>query len=392
MSIARRVRSTRNVVVAGVFLTAVASSSRGASPAAQLTYFGTWPHQVVVFDAAQEKIVGTIDLKNDVPRALLLSPDRKNLYVSTLNDNSIVTIDLATRAVTTSFSLNSGNQSPRLIGLAPDPTGKYLYALATFISKQIDHYEIGSPKFIVIDLAAQKITRTGECPKEEGPFGFRNAIKLSPDGKLLYLFRHNILAFDTSSFRLVKKIDLAKPEAPGIENVSLGLLDDPNERPGTVTSVFSSSDSYVHRKIFGIGIISLSNLSFEFSPVAPSDAGTISPLFLTPDRKVGYAVAINGDPGNRQCEFWAFDMLTRKLIRKREFEGRTRFYFGASADGAKLFIYGAGYQLEVYDAQTFELRSTVEVSGDLTTNMVIMPLTSNTASSVPDQRGSSPGR
>jgi hypothetical protein len=363
-----------------ICLAVAASPGRAANGARQLVYFGTWPHQIVVFDSDREKIVDTLSLKNDVPRALLLSPDKKTLYVSTLNDNSIVAIDLATRTAVSSFSLNSGNQNVRLSGLAFDPTGKYLYGVATFIFKQRDRYEVGPPKFIVIDLAAQKIARTADGPRDEGAFGPRTAMKVSPDGKLLYLFRENILVFDTSDFHLVKKVDLAKPQTPGIENVSFNLLDDPNEAPGRVTSVFYSSDPYVHRAVFGIGVIDLSNLSIDFSPVAPAAAGSILPLFLTPDRKVGYTIAINGDPGNRRCEFWAFDMQTRKLIRKREFDGRTRFSFGLSADGAKLFIYGAGYQIEVYDAHTFELRSGVEVPGDMTTNMVVLPLTSAIAS------------
>jgi hypothetical protein len=62
------------------------------------------------------------------------------------------------------------------------------------------------------------------------------------------------------------------------------------------------------------------------------------------------------------------------VIKKREFDGRVRFNFGLSADGTKVFIYGAGYQIEVYDAKTFELRSDVDVPGDITTNMVVMPL------------------
>jgi hypothetical protein len=364
-----------------VFMLVGVSASCSAANAPQLVYFGTWPHEVVVFDAAEEKIVGAIELKTDVPRILLLSPDKTKLYASTLNDSAIVTIDLATRAVNSSFSLNTGNQIVRLIGLAPDPSGKSLYGLATFISRQTDHYDVSPPKFIVVDLAAQKITRTGEVPKDEGPFGFRNAMKLSPDGKLLYLFRHNILVFDTASFQLVKKVDLAKPQAPGVENVSLGLLDDPNELPGKVTSVFSSSDPYVHRQVFGIGVIDLTKLSFEFSPVGPVDAGNMMPLYLTPDRKIGYTVAINGDPGNRRCEFWAFDMRTRKLIRRREFDGRTRFNFGVSSDGTKLLLYGAGYEIGVYDAETFEPRSNVELPGDMTTNMVVLPTGSTRASS-----------
>jgi hypothetical protein len=393
MRIPARPGWTLSSVLLVLLLLGLPVPSRAASAPPQLVFVGTWPHTITVFDSAQEKIVGSIDLKTDVPRFLLLSADKKTIYASTLNDNSIVTIDVASRSVTSSFTVNRGNEVVRIVGLSADPNGKYLYGLATFVTKQVDHYDVSPARFVVIDLAAQKIVRTADCPQDEGPFGFRNAMRVSPDGKFLYVFRHNILVFDTSTFELVKKVDLAKPQAPGIENVSLGLLDDPNEPPGKVASVFSSSDPYVHRPVFGIGVVDLSNLNFEFSPVAPVDTANMMPLFLTPDRKVGYTVAINGDPGNRRCQFWAFDMQTRKLIRSREFDGRTRFTLGASADGTKLFIYGAGYEIEVYDAQTFERRSVVEVPGDMTTNMIVLPVASAAASAAdPSVSSPTPGR
>jgi hypothetical protein len=369
-------------------LLVAARSSRPADTSSQLIFFGTWPHHVVVFDSAQEKIVDNIDLKTDVPRTLILSPDRKKIYASTLNDNAIVTIDVATRKVLSSFTLNQGNQNIRLVGLAPDPTGNYLYAIATIISKKMDHYDVDPAKFVVIDLAAKKITRTAAFPPDEGTFGFRTTIKLSPDGKVLYLFRENILAFDTSEFKLLKKIDLAKPQVPDMENLSVNLLDGPNELPGKITSVFNAADGIIHRRVFGIGTVDLSNLSFDFTPIAPAP-GTMTPLFLTPDRKTGYTVSITGDPGNRRCEFWAFDIASRKLIRSREFDGRTRFSFGLSADGTKLLIYGAGYQITVYDATTFEQRNDVDVPGDMTTNFVVLPLTSSYASAPAGRNNSS---
>jgi len=354
--------------------------TRATDTSSQLIFFGTWPHHLVVFDSAQEKIVDNIDLKSDVPRTLILSPDKSKIYASTLNDNAIVTIDVATRKLLSSFTLNHENHNVRLVGLAPDPTGNYLFAIATIISKKMDHYDVDPPKFIVIDLAAKKITRTAAFPPDEGTFGFRTTIKLSPDGKLLYLFRENILVFDTSEFRLVKKIDLAKPQVPDMENLSVNLLDDPNELPGKITSVFNTADVIIHRRVFGIGTVDLSNLSFDFTPIAPAPGtGTMTPLFLTPNRKTGYTVSITGDPGNRRCEFWAFDIPSRKLIRSREFDGRTRFSFGLSADGTKLLIYGAGYQITVYDAATFEQRSDVDVPGDMTTNLVVLPLASPSA-------------
>src|SRR5258707_11529398 len=104
------------------------------------------------------------------------------------------------------------------------------------------------------------------------------------------------------------------------------------------------------------------------------------PLSLPPTQKPGYPLPFPGDRGNRRCEFWAFDIPSRKLLRSGEFDGRTRFSFGLSADGTKLLIYGAGYQITVYDAATFEQRSDIDVLGDMTTNLVVLPLASPSAS------------
>jgi hypothetical protein len=72
-------------------------------------------------------------------------------------------------------------------------------------------------------------------------------------------------------------------------------------------------------------------------------------------------------------------MKTRKLINKREFDGRNRFSLGLSADGEKIFIYGAGYEIDVYDAKTFQLRSNVVLPGDMTSNIIVMPLAGGSA-------------
>src|SRR4029077_2772038 len=94
-----------------------AHSANAPNSSPQLAFVGAWPHHVVIFDSASEKILGSIDLKTDAPRMLMLSPDKKTLYASTLNDNAIVSVDLATRTVTSSFSLDSGSQTVRLYGL-----------------------------------------------------------------------------------------------------------------------------------------------------------------------------------------------------------------------------------------------------------------------------------
>jgi DNA-binding beta-propeller fold protein YncE len=339
----------------------------------QLLYLATWPHTIRVVDIGKEKVVDQIELPTDIARILVLSPDRTKLYASTLRDNSIVTIDLKTRKVLGSFSVNEETETNRLSGLTIDPTGKYLYSVITTVTKKLDHYEIGEPKVAVIDLEAKKITRRGDFPKDEQP-GARALLRVSPDGKSLYVFRQSILVINTSDFKLSKKIELSSPIAPpGMENLSLSVLDDPNEPPGKLMSIFNASDPYVHRDIFGIAEIDLTNQNFELTPVGPA-ATSIQPLMLNPDRSLGYTVAVNGTHGNRVTEFWVFDMKNKKLINKREFVGRTRLNLGMSADGKKLLIYNAGFEVEVYDAKTLALENTINLQGDTTSNIIVAPL------------------
>lgn len=390
-------RSVLYVLVLGL-LAGSAAAADAPSAGQQLVYLASWPHQILVFDAVQEKIIDRINLDTDVAQLLVLSADRKKLYASTVKDNSIVTVDLATRKVLSSFPLDTANRNIRLLGLVADPSGKYLYSLGSTVIKQIDHYDVEPTKLVMIDLENHKISRSVDFPKDESLVGFwRIQMKFSPDGKYLYLFLGNILVFDSGTLQLVKKIDLADPHVPGVANVIFNPVEeepaeDPNEEPGKLTNVFMSSDPYVHRTVFGIAKIDLATLSFDFTPVAPATTLSMTPLLLTPDHKVGYTVAINGSPGNRYCEFWAFDMKTRKLINKKEFQGRNRFSFGLSADGTKILIYGAGYEIDVYDAKSFEFRSNVVLPGDMTSNIIVMPLHAASAASPSASGVSSPAR
>jgi len=358
-------------------LTLSASAAPGDAPG--LIYLATWPHQILVFDTSQEKIIDHIDLTTDIAQQIVVSPDKKKLYGYTVKDNSIVTVDLAARKQISVFPLNEANRNVRLLGLAPDPSGKFLYSVGPSVIKQPDHYDIEPTKLIVIDLENHKISRSVDFPKDESLVGFwRIQMKFSPDAKYFYMFLGSVLVFDSQTLRLVKKIDLADPHVPGIANVIFNPVEeepaeDPNEEPGKLTNVFMSTDPYVHRPVFGIAKIDLANLSFDFTPIAPATTLSMTPLLYTPDHSVGYTVAINGTPGNRRCEFWAFDMKTRKLINKKEFEGRNRFSFGLSADGAKILIYGAGYEIDVYDAKTFEFRRNIPLPGDMTSNIIVMP-------------------
>jgi hypothetical protein len=57
---------------------------------------------------------------------------------------------------------------------------------------------------------------------------------------------------------------------------------------------------------------------------------------------MGYMVTNNGRGGNKRCEFIAVDLVTSRLAGTSEVPCRSRYSFGMSGDGKKLYIYGAG--------------------------------------------------
>jgi len=355
-----------------------------------LLYVGAWPHDVLVIDEASEKLVDRIDLKTGVPFTLTLSHDRKTLYATTILHSGIEVIDLATRKVTNSFQLDLGNKQVRLGAIAVDPEGKYVYSIVAPATKEIDRFSIEDAKFIVVDLAEKKIVRSVDFPKDESSYGatgilaaYERRLKISPDGKFLFLLRENVLVFDTKDFKLVDKIDLEKPSYPGMQSLAFEPSDDPYSPPGVVTSLFNTVDPYVHAPVFGIAELNLSTREVNFTAIGPAMRGTMTPspggeepngaLYVTPDRKKGYAVALSGAGPNRRTEFWEFDMDTKKVLKKVEFDGRRRFSVAMSADGKSLYVYVAGYEVEIYDTDTLKLRKTIDLKADATTNMVVVP-------------------
>lgn len=355
-----------------------AETGRSAS-AGGFLYAGTWPHHIAVIDEAKQKVVDKIELKTGIPLRLEISADRKKLYAITLRNSGIETIDLATRKVISSFELDQGNRKEKIAATAVDPSGQFIYSIVSPAVRESDHFEIEPPHFIKVDLTQQKIVKTAPFPQEEDIFGatgllatYYGGLKTSPDGKRLYLFRNNIYVFDTTEFKLVDKIELARTSLPGMMGVSLQLEEDPNEPPGVINSVFTSIDPHVRRPVFGLARVDMGANTVDFAPVAPNTTN-IGGFFVSPDRKKGYAVSVEGEHGNRRTEFWVFDMETKTIVQRATFPGRRRFSFAMSSNGKDLYIYGAGFEVDVYDASTLKLKKTIDVNSDVTTDMIVVP-------------------
>jgi DNA-binding beta-propeller fold protein YncE len=332
---------------------------------ASTLFMGAYPDSVIVFDEAKGQIVDRIHLVTGLPTSMRLSQDRKTIYVTTNDRSGIEVIDVATHKVLNQFELNTPTKRIRFNGGVPDPTGKFFYAVTTEMNKLKDRYEVGKPKYTVIDLADHKIVKTVDLAREDENNGRGGGFEISPDGKYLYQFRDKVVILSTDDFKVVDRIELAKPDFADMENIGFGGLLDSISEPGQHISVFNSSDPIVHNRVFGIARFDLTTRQSNFTPIGPSPQG-MAGLHVTPDKKNAYTVITNGALGNKRCEFWALDLGTSKIKQTAEVPCRSRFSFGMAGDGKKLYFYGAGFEIEVYDAATLKYEKTWDLSNDIT--------------------------
>ena len=340
-------------------------------------FMGAYPDSIIVFDEGKGQVVEKIPLVTGLPTAMRLSLDRKKIYVTTNDHSGLEVIDVATRKVINHFALNTPTKRYRFNGGVADPQDKIFYTVTTEMNKLNDRYEIGKLKYTVIDLAQQKIVKTVDIAKEDenanaGYYG-RAAFEVSPDGKYLYQFRDKVVILNADDFKVVDRIDLSRPDFADMENVGFGGLLDSIGEPGKHISLFNSADPIVHNRVFGIARFDLSTRQVNFTPIGPSPPG-MAGLQVAPDKKNAFTVITTGNLGNKRCEFWAFDLGTNHITQTMEVPCRSRFSFGMAGDGKKLYIYGAGYEIEVYDAATLKYERTWDLNNDVTgAGMIVLP-------------------
>ncbi len=342
-----------------------------------LMYVGTLDKKLLVINEANGDIAGEIPL-GGIPRTTVLSADKTKLHIVT-TQLQLETVDLAARQVVSSFPLSDGKSIPRMVraggrnfsNIAVDPGGRYLYTTMKVTVKEIDRYRNDPPIFVKIDLQDKKVVQSMPFPKgyDQG-FGFGASYKISPDGKLLYVFDDDVVVFDLSDLHEVDRIALSKPEFPGASPYRLAANDDPNEPPGEVTSVFTSVDPVVHKETIGLATLDLASKKVDYTPLGP--AFPMVGFALSPDRKRGYSLMVYSTGANRVTEWWEWDIAARKVIKREFLPARVNFRFSITSDGSKLLVYGGGSTIEFYDTKTLKSTKLLYLNKDTTTNLVTL--------------------
>lgn len=348
--------------------------AQGARPAAPISggngtlYIGGYPNSVWIIDEATQKIVGTIPVEIGIPRRLTISEDRKHLYVVSAESEQFEILDIASRSSVDHFKLSEGNKTVRINSFATDPLERYVILISRTTTKLNDRFEIGNSVMQQYDLKQHKIVRT--IPWPDGQERDNANLIFSPDGKLLYFLGNDVLIFETENFTQVDHWDMSNVEE-GLGQASVafggfGGVDNTNDEPGFFTTTMTVEDPIQHRRLMGVARINLTAKTNQFYTIGP--AGGVS-FTLAPDRKHGYG--LESEIGRYQ--FWTFDLVNRQVTTRTEFEGRPRMSLKTSSNGQLLYIFVAGNTIDVYDAATYKHLRVMDLPGDQTTSLLVVP-------------------
>jgi hypothetical protein len=327
-------------------------------------YLASHGSQIVGVDEATEKVTVQIPLKTGHPWAMRLSRDATRFYVQSADQERFEIVDAASRQTLDTFTLSSGNTHVRTLAYDVDPQQRVMVLVTRSLTKLVDRFEIGAPTIIQYDLKEHKVIRSVPWDIDPEPQYYYLNLRHSPDGKLLYVFAHEILVFDANTLEKVDSWDLSLPNEPGLGGFDLGSMDETNDQPGFFTALFTMSDPVQNRKLLVVGRVDLARKTVESFPVGPAPENRQVSFALAPDHKHGYVLL--QEIGH--YELMTIDMPARRHESTVPFAGRPRMAMRSSTNGKILYIFEAGNTIDLYEAATFKFLRRITLDADMMYN------------------------
>lgn len=311
-----------------------------------------------------------VPLKTGAPYVVRLSSDSARFYVQSANQERFEVVDVRTRTSVDTFTLSDAMRHVRAVAYEVDPQHRTMVLVARTATRQIDRWDIGPMEFLIYDLASHTVTRRVPWTIDPEPSYYGIALRFSPDGRLLYVFGHQVTILDAGTMQQVETWDLSRPADAAFGRFEPGPWDDAADAPGHVTGLFVMNDATAHRRVVVIGDVDLAAKTIDTFVLGPEPAVDGLSFHVAPDRKTAHVLL--AEIGRHQL--WTVDMAARRVAQRVDVPTRTRMQMRASSSGRALYLYEAGRTIEVFTADASTRLSTIELDSDMMyATFVILP-------------------
>ena len=293
------------------------------------------------------------------PGTLVVSPDRTIAYV--LADGFADVYGIALDSCELVFSTNQSQGDIRvksMSSIAVSPDGREIYTHQNRVQLQRDRYELQTPLIAVFDAGAGLDTQPVRT--FDGP---RQVTIMATDAKgALYLGGPDIYRMDvaTGDYEIALASRSLEDPAYGPRDVlnfwPLGEVNDELIRMYGVSRYRGESGDMDNADaIWGYELVDLKTGETE-----DSDFGPLKTVLFTGMRRPGHLDKMYGV----LTQLKEFDVPSQTETRNIELE-HTYYCINFSTDGSRLYLSGALSDVAVYDADSLEKITNIQLSGDM---------------------------
>lgn len=342
---------------------AVAQTSQPASaPAApKKVYFWCtmWPDLLGKFDPETDTIVDKIKLKRGLWYNLTNSMFGDRFIVVTGQQAIIEEVDRRQKTTVAEHSFVEKDYIIRIEQVKEVPLNTHWYVRINKVKLVDDHYEKAQSEWLYYNRAEKKI----EKRMKELPEQIRRGSVVSPDGKKWHIFGKDIAVLDPVTMKEEGKIELSKPLYTGMGALRVDVEDDFFDRknPDTYRFMYSMSDPVKkNRSLIGMIDVDMKNMK-----IASMDEWGWNPgvwgLRISHDKKfaaaqLGGRFGGGGDDGKTKLAIYDLTQKAKKVCEAEHTFRPRRWLMGISPDGKKVYVGGAGNDLEVFDDKLQRLK------------------------------------
>lgn len=324
----------------------------------------THPNNLVVVDTETDTVVKDIPLDGRGP-ALYIAPNPGQpqfAYVVNNLARSVAMVDLDEGKQVKSFDLSDGSQLVRTMAIDVNAQGTRLFVHEMPVVQELGRYTAQENRIRVIDLETNETVTTFPAPRQV------MALASSQDGQRLYAFSvgQDIFVYDTETGALLDTIPLVNRNISGISRTDGLPLGTTYQESGYLVSFGTfTTDSITKQVTLGIGSLDLSQKEPELNIVE-----------LQPFVEGDYVLTGTRSHHTNKVYFaynslWRVDPETRHIEKKVDLSN-TYFAPLVHPDGKKVYCGSNWHDVAVFDAETLELLTKVELGHSQTGGVSVL--------------------